>query len=188
VRIGLAALLLVVVSLDLVSFDQRIVTRSDNTFLSVQAYAAVHIPAHDQVLTEQPIGTMIRQPYCQLTNISNCSRPKWIILFLSLTEQPPASAQLHRLLAASKLRETYIGFKETIYVYQIALPHKTPVKSTTPPKTPTTTPTTTPATTTTTTTTSTTTSTTASTLRRASWADRDWLAALPDLMRRRLLL
>ncbi|HUY75993.1 MAG TPA: glycosyltransferase [Ktedonobacterales bacterium] len=190
VRIGLAALLLVVVGLDLVSFDQRIVTRDDNTFLSVQAYAAVHIPAHDQVLTEQPIGTMIRQPYCQLTNITNCAHPRWIILFLSLTEQPPTSAQLHRLLAISKLRETYIGFKETVYIYQIALPHKTPVKSTTTPKTPTTTPTPTSAATTTPTMTpaTTTTTSTATTLRRASWADRDWLAALPDPMSRRLLL
>lgn len=118
-RVGLMALLAAVIGLNLSSFTQRIVNRDDNTFLDVRAFASAYIPEHDQVLTEQPIGTMIRQPYCQVTNIASCPNPRWIILFESLTEQPPDDPQLQTLLSHSKLRATYHGFKETVYVYEI---------------------------------------------------------------------
>ena len=129
-RVSLAALLFAVVGLNLSSYTQRIAQRDDNTFVSVRAFANTYIPAKAQILTEQPIGTMIRQPYCQLINIVNCNNPKWIILFVSLTEQPPSDPALQKLLAHSKLRATYQGFKETVYIYQIEseLP-KTPLKA-----------------------------------------------------------
>jgi hypothetical protein len=118
-RVVFTALVVVIVVLDFGSIEQRVYSRQDNTFLAVQSYAAAHIPAHAQVLTEQPIGTMIRQPYCQLTDYTDCPNPRWVIEFTSLTEKPPDDPGLQALVADSTLRATYVGFKEVVTVYEV---------------------------------------------------------------------
>ncbi len=122
VRAGLFTALALLIGIELVAFDQRIVVRNDNALLQVASYVHTNIPSNVMVLADEPIGVMIPQRYCKLENAATCPNPKYIITYISLTEHLPTQAsdtRLYYLLAHSTQMVVFTGFKETITVYEV---------------------------------------------------------------------
>ena len=54
------------------SFWLRVPSQNDNVFADIQAYAAMHIPAHATVITEETMGDLISQPWCRVEYTPPC--------------------------------------------------------------------------------------------------------------------
>jgi 4-amino-4-deoxy-L-arabinose transferase-like glycosyltransferase len=109
-----------VLAADAATFVQRIATRHDNALKAVAAYANAHIPARDVVVTEQPIGVLIRQPYCETWKVDKCEgRVRWLIDYRTQLFTPSHGDIVHRMEAAGRRVAVFHGFKETISVYDL---------------------------------------------------------------------
>jgi 4-amino-4-deoxy-L-arabinose transferase-like glycosyltransferase len=116
--VGICALL--VVSLHLATFYERIASRHDNALRQAASYAEKTIPRKDIVLTEEPIGTLIPQPYCQTWQVARCEgRARWLILYRTALFHPPNEERLDRLMAQGRRVAFFKGFKETISVFKL---------------------------------------------------------------------
>jgi 4-amino-4-deoxy-L-arabinose transferase-like glycosyltransferase len=112
-------LLAVVLAANMMTFTLRFVDRHDNALGAVAAYAASDLPPHALVLTEESVGSIIGQPYCKLTKVSACAdRARYLMIYRSLTQAPPAISQLDGLLRYATPLRTFTGFKERITVYR----------------------------------------------------------------------
>jgi 4-amino-4-deoxy-L-arabinose transferase-like glycosyltransferase len=105
---------------DGITFWQRIASRSDNALAAVAAFANANIPASDVVVTEQPIGVLIRQPYCETWKVDKCEgRAQWLIDYRTKLFEPQHVDIVDRLAHAGRKVATFRGFKETISVYDL---------------------------------------------------------------------
>ena len=112
-------LLAVVLAANMMTFTLRFVDRHDNALGAVAAYAARDLPPDALVLTEESVGSIIGQPYCKLTKVSACAeQARYLMIYRSLTQAPPAIAQLDGLLRYATPLRTFSGFKERITVYR----------------------------------------------------------------------
>ncbi|MBV9212714.1 MAG: glycosyltransferase family 39 protein [Actinobacteria bacterium] len=101
------------------TFAQRFGERHDNALLAVAHYMR-HVPVADTVITEQTVGDIIRQPYCEMWRTASCvSEASYVIVYRSHTQHPPDILPLMRLIAAATRLRTFVGFKERLTVYRI---------------------------------------------------------------------
>jgi 4-amino-4-deoxy-L-arabinose transferase-like glycosyltransferase len=70
-KVKLGAILLAALA-GVTSFWLRVPTQPGNPFLEASQYAAQSIPKGDVVVTEEPIGDLIPQPYCRVEVPANC--------------------------------------------------------------------------------------------------------------------
>ena len=114
----------VIAFLGVLGFLWRIVDRSDNALEAVAQYAQANIPAGDVVLTEQPIGNLIRQPFCDIRwRAGPCAGvAKYIITYTSSDYSGPNDPLLKQMINSSTRLATFDGFKEKINVYRIGAP------------------------------------------------------------------
>lgn len=113
-----AAGLLVVANLGAVA--ERVILRSDNALAAMQRYAGDSLPPRALVLTEEPVGTMIRQPYCKFHRVGSCgSRVGYVVLYHSFTQRPPDDPRLARLVARSRVLARFDGWRERIAVLAV---------------------------------------------------------------------
>jgi 4-amino-4-deoxy-L-arabinose transferase-like glycosyltransferase len=118
--LAVAAAGLVVVVANLGAFAERVVLRSDNALAAVQRYAGGSLPPRALVLTEEPVGTMIRQPYCKFHRVDACaSRAGYVILYRSFTQRPPDDPRLATLVARSRVVARFDGWRERILVLEV---------------------------------------------------------------------
>ncbi|WP_028061981.1 ArnT family glycosyltransferase [Solirubrobacter soli] len=116
-NIGIAAMV-VILTANLVTFDLRFASRSDNALGQVRDYAASTLPADSLILTEETIGAIVPQPYCKFYKTRLCaSRAQYVITYTSRTQAPPDDPRLKDLIARSAPIKVFKGFKETITVY-----------------------------------------------------------------------
>ena len=110
--------------LTLVGFYARIIAWNDNALQATGQYAAEHIPANAVVLTEQTIGNLIQQPFCDIrAHIAWCGDDaRYIITYTSANYHGPKSARLQNLIRGSTEVWHDAGFKETITVYAVNRP------------------------------------------------------------------
>jgi 4-amino-4-deoxy-L-arabinose transferase-like glycosyltransferase len=114
-----AVVVTAILAADVVTYVQRIASRDDNALEAVAAYANERIPASDVVMTEQPIGVLIRQPYCETWKAPRClPRAKWLIYYRT-TLFDPEEAYGVRVLDGARRVAVFDGFKETISVYRL---------------------------------------------------------------------
>jgi hypothetical protein len=112
-------LLAVALAANMMTFTLRFADRHDNALGAVAAYAAHDLPPGALVLTEESVGSIIGQPYCKLTKVSACAgQAQYLMIYRSLTQAPPAIAQLDGLLRYATPLRTFTGFKERITVYR----------------------------------------------------------------------
>jgi 4-amino-4-deoxy-L-arabinose transferase-like glycosyltransferase len=106
--------------LGVLGFFWRIVDQSDNALQAVAQYAQANIPASDVVLTEQPIGNLIHQPFCDIRwRAGPCGKvAKYIISYTSSDYSGPNDPLLKQMIAASTRLTTITGFKEKIIIYK----------------------------------------------------------------------
>jgi 4-amino-4-deoxy-L-arabinose transferase-like glycosyltransferase len=117
---GAAVLVLVaILAADGVTFWQRIASRDDNALKAVAAFANARIPASDVVITEQPVGVLIRQPYCETWKVDKCAGAQWLIDYRTQLFEPQQVDVVDRLARAGRKVATFRGFKETIAVYEL---------------------------------------------------------------------
>jgi 4-amino-4-deoxy-L-arabinose transferase-like glycosyltransferase len=117
VAVAAAALLLVA---NLGAVGHRMMLRSDNALAAVQRYADGSLPPRALVLTEEPVGTMIRQPYCKFHRVGACeSRVGYVILYRSFTQRPPDDPRLAALVARSRPLARFDGWRERIVVLEV---------------------------------------------------------------------
>jgi 4-amino-4-deoxy-L-arabinose transferase-like glycosyltransferase len=113
-----AGALAILLAVNGVTFWDRIAGRNDNALAAVSEYAAPHLPARAVVLTEETIGTIIKQPYCKMFRVQTCPA-SYIITYTSNTQRPPDIPLLHRLIAEGTKLAVFQGFKEQITVYRV---------------------------------------------------------------------
>jgi hypothetical protein len=113
-----AGVLAVLLAVNGVTFWERIAGRNDNALAAVAAYASAHLPPRAVILTEETIGTIIKQPYCKMFRVQTCPA-SYIITYTSHTQQPPDIPLLHRLIAEGTKLAVFQGFKEQITVYRV---------------------------------------------------------------------
>jgi 4-amino-4-deoxy-L-arabinose transferase-like glycosyltransferase len=114
-----AVVVTAVLAADVATYVQRIANRDDNALEAVAAYANEQIPASDVVMTEQPIGVLIRQPYCETWKAPRClPRSKWLIYYRTKLFDPENAYGVH-VLAGARRVAVFDGFKETISVYRL---------------------------------------------------------------------
>lgn len=107
------------VAVNLLTYERRFVAHSDNALAAVQRYTDTHLPPHALVLTEESVGTMIRQPYCKFYRTVFClTRTGYVIVYLSLTQAPPSDRRLSALVAASRPIARFEGWRELILVFR----------------------------------------------------------------------
>lgn len=110
--------------LGVLGFFWRIVDLSDNALEATAQYAEANIPVGDVVLTEQPIGNLIRQPFCDIRwRAGPCAGvAKYIITYTSSNYSGPNDPLLKQMINSSTRIATIDGFKEQINVYRIGVP------------------------------------------------------------------
>jgi 4-amino-4-deoxy-L-arabinose transferase-like glycosyltransferase len=109
-----------VVVLGLLGFWWRIVDHHDNALKSLAQYSSATIPHNDVVITEEPIGMMIPQPYCKMWRAASCAGvAKYVITYESHTQHIPTIPGLQQLLQRSTPVKVIIGFKEKLTVWRI---------------------------------------------------------------------
>ena len=112
--------LAVILAADGITYWQRIASRSDNALKAVAAFANSRIPASDVVIAEQPVGVLIRQPYCETWEVDRCERrAQWLIDYRTELFEPRQVDVVDRLARAGRKVATFRGFKETISVYDL---------------------------------------------------------------------
>jgi hypothetical protein len=123
VRGALIAALVLLICFDLGESYYRFVVQSDNALLQVATYAQQTFGSGDRVIADEPVGTLIPEQYCKLEDAQFCTNAKWIVTYVSLTEQLPTRAsdpELYVLLGESHQVAVFHGFKETITVYKVS--------------------------------------------------------------------
>ncbi len=113
-----------VLLLDLTTWDMRFMQQNDNALLETFDYAAHFIPKDAPVLTDECIGSMIQQPYYKLDTHQDektlrRARPAYLILYQTTTQRIPSTPALDALLAHSSFMTQITGFKEDISIYQV---------------------------------------------------------------------
>jgi hypothetical protein len=100
---------------------QRIADRSDNALRAVAAFANTRIPPQDVVITEQPVGVLIRQPYCERWQFERCLRggARWVIDYRTDLFKPEQAYNIRPVPHDARSIATFKGFKETITVYEL---------------------------------------------------------------------
>jgi 4-amino-4-deoxy-L-arabinose transferase-like glycosyltransferase len=107
-----------IVCANLVTFDLRFASRHDNALAAVTSYMSQAAPPGALVVTEESVGTIIRQPYCKFSQIGVCyDRIGYLIVYRSRTQAPPDNPLLNGLLRVALPLATFEGFKERITVY-----------------------------------------------------------------------
>jgi hypothetical protein len=102
------------------TYAQRFVSKNDNALGAVAAYVAANVPRSAVVVTEEPIGALIPQPYCKLVETASCGRAaRYVVLYRSHTQEPPTNATLEHKMAGARVLATFAGFKEHITVYRV---------------------------------------------------------------------
>lgn len=105
------------------TFRERFLVSHGDALLAVQDFAAESIPKQAVVITEEPIGTMIGQPYCKMFRAPECAaRAKYLIVYVSHTQAPPVNAALFKLAKLGIPVAVFNGFKESIYAIQVNPP------------------------------------------------------------------
>lgn len=126
---GVILLPLLALGCDVGASYVRLATHNDNALLQVSNYAKSHIPVHDKVVADEPVGVMIPQPYCKPDYPGQCQDAKWVITYTSITQQLPtraSDAELYVLLDNAREVAVFRGFKETITVYHVDAGTNTP--------------------------------------------------------------
>jgi hypothetical protein len=119
--VGVATVVVVVLGLG--AFAWRIVGHHDNALKSVAEYAAADIPRTDVVITEEPIGTMIPQPYVKMYHANEVAGlARYIITYQSITEQIPNYPAFMELLRHATPVKVFEGFKEKLTVWRVDQP------------------------------------------------------------------
>jgi 4-amino-4-deoxy-L-arabinose transferase-like glycosyltransferase len=120
-----AAVMVALFGADGLTFDQRLATRSDNALKAVAAFANANIPSSDLVITEQPIGVLIRQPYCETWAIERCApRARWLIYYRTDIFEPQKAYKVRLLADHAVAVARFTGFKERIIVYRLAASYR----------------------------------------------------------------
>lgn len=120
VHILLTGALAGLVVLSLLGFQWRIINHSDNAMKNAEQYITLNIPRTDIVLTEEPVGIMIPQRYCNLYRAGACRTVANYIVTYSTRQHPvPTNPALQQLLARSKEVRIFTGFKETLTIWRI---------------------------------------------------------------------
>jgi 4-amino-4-deoxy-L-arabinose transferase-like glycosyltransferase len=104
---------------NLVTFSARFVQRDDNALAAVAVYTGARLPPDALVLTEESVGSIIRQPYCKFTKAGEClARAQYIVVYRSRTQAPPSTPLLDDFIRYARPMRTFTGFKEQITLYQ----------------------------------------------------------------------
>jgi hypothetical protein len=102
------------------TFVDRLVLRHDNALQAVAGYARNEIPRSSVVMTEEPIGVLIPQPYCESWQAPACrDRAGWLILYETALFEPQNAELVESMVERGERRATFVGFKETITVYRL---------------------------------------------------------------------
>lgn len=106
-------------ALNAMTFKERFVDRHDNALKDVASFADQSLPRDTTVLTEETVGTIIRQPYCKFFRAGPCRRrTEYIMVYRSRTHAPPDEPALHAMLSRARPVRSFSGFKEAITVYR----------------------------------------------------------------------
>lgn len=99
----------------------RLVSYGDNAIAAVGKFAQKNIPANAVVLTEQPIGNLIGQPFCDIrAHARKCGgAATWVITYTSANYDGPDDAKVREILSRSTRVWSETGFKETLTVYRV---------------------------------------------------------------------
>lgn len=123
-RVSALAVLAVLFCFNTATWYTRFIAYDDNALRETYTYMEKRVPQRARVLTEEPIGVGIAQPYYQLDKYATDAdklaslAPEYVVLYESVTQKPPESEPLRRLVSESEQVFAAKGFKETITVYR----------------------------------------------------------------------
>ncbi len=120
-RMAMVALLLAFVGINLAASGVRLYGNGGNAIARTVAWTDAHLQPGTRVITEEPVGVAIHQPYCKIWRATICAHDgaKIIITYTSWTQHLPDDPALRALLANSEPVFTTAGFKERITVWRI---------------------------------------------------------------------
>lgn len=126
-------LLIVVLALNFVTWHMRFVQRTDNALLATYVYVSQNVPADARVLTEDCVGVQLKQTYFDIRmhrDVEDLQRidPTYIILYYSVTSEPPEGKALEDILQRSTFVTEFTGFKEVVRIYRVK-PREVEVKN-----------------------------------------------------------
>jgi 4-amino-4-deoxy-L-arabinose transferase-like glycosyltransferase len=105
-----------------VSFWLRVAAQDDNAFADVQAYAAVHIPAHAVVITEETVGDLISQPWCRVEYTPPCRySAQYAITWQTYLQSSftQGSQQFAAMMRGARPIKSFSGFSGTATVWRL---------------------------------------------------------------------
>jgi 4-amino-4-deoxy-L-arabinose transferase-like glycosyltransferase len=122
-RLVLVAAGLAIVILNGIAFHQRFIAPSqDDALRETAAWVAANVPADATVITEESIGVMIDQPYCNTWRGDTCQDASYVITYTSHTQQLSTDNNLPRVIASGFEVFRTTGYKEQLTVYRLPKP------------------------------------------------------------------
>ncbi|HSE61245.1 MAG TPA: glycosyltransferase family 39 protein [Candidatus Saccharimonadales bacterium] len=103
---------------------QRMYGYRDRALQDVATWTAqpANMPTDAIVITEESVGTTIKQPYCKLWRGDTCAGATHIITYTSHTQKPSTENRLMDLVATATEVYRASGYKETLVVYRLPRP------------------------------------------------------------------
>jgi 4-amino-4-deoxy-L-arabinose transferase-like glycosyltransferase len=108
------------VALGVLSFF--LVSTGDNPFLQAQRYATTSMPKGALVVTEEPIGDDITQPWCRVEQVNLCPyRPQYAITWDTYlqTSFGEGGAAFRRMMTGATALRSWSGFSGTATVWRL---------------------------------------------------------------------
>ena len=119
-RLWLFTAIVVIVAIGgLFAFGMRIVaiSNSDQALQETAAFMQEHVPHDAVVIADQPVGSIIPQPYCNPFRL--CPQAKYLITYASDTQQLPNTPGYQELLKRTVILKEITGYKERISIRKI---------------------------------------------------------------------
>lgn len=99
---------------------QRMVVDDRNTFGGSIAWINQNVPAGALVITEEPIGNNIRQPYCKMDRAASCEKAaSYIVVYTTTTFKPPDSPAINRMISEGSEVARFEDFKALVRVIKL---------------------------------------------------------------------
>lgn len=118
--VAVAALVAVIGASGFYATFQRMVVDDRNAFGDSIAWINQNVPADALVITEEPVGNNIRQPYCKMDRAASCEKAaSYIVVYTTTTFKPPDSPAITRMISEGSELVRFEDFKALVRVIKL---------------------------------------------------------------------